>query len=142
MIDLAKMLDRSYNQGVILGALSELHRATINADYTSIAKRIADTGIQKLTNSNDILHDPCEPDCGGDGSQFKGIFARNLQILQHTSPEGRYVEFPDRNADSVWQSDMNEKNEFGLEWDGHFVGQANVSLQSSALDVIVRSLST
>ena len=81
------MLDRSYNQGVILGALSEMFRATKNADYTSSAKRIADAGISKLTDNNGILHDPCEPDCGGDGSQFKGIFARNLQILQQTSPE-------------------------------------------------------
>ena len=59
------MLNRSYNQGVILGALSELYRATKNADYTSSAKRIADAGISKLTDSNGILHDPCEPDCGG-----------------------------------------------------------------------------
>jgi predicted alpha-1,6-mannanase (GH76 family) len=119
-----------------------MFRATKNADYTSSAKRIADAGISKLTDNNGILHDPCEPDCGGDGSQFKGIFARNLQILQQTSPESRYAEFLDRNADSVWQSDRNNRNEFGLEWDGPFVGPANASTQSSALDVIVGALST
>lgn len=133
---------RSYNQGVILGALSELYKATKDTSYTTTAKKIADAGISKLTDSNGILHDPCEPDCGGDGSQFKGIFARNLQILQQTSPEQRYADFLDRNADSVWQNDRNDHNEFGLEWDGPYVGPANASIQSSALDAIVGALST
>jgi predicted alpha-1,6-mannanase (GH76 family) len=133
---------RSYNQGVILGGLSELYKATQDASYTTTAKKIADAGIAKLTDSDGILHDPCEPDCGGDGSQFKGVFARNLQILQQTSPEERYAEFLDRNTDSVWQADRNSKNEFGLEWDGPYVGPANASTQSSALDVIVGALST
>jgi predicted alpha-1,6-mannanase (GH76 family) len=133
---------RSYNQGVILGALSELSRATNDTSYTTIAKRIADAGITKLSNSDGILHDPCEPNCGADGSQFKGIFARNLRILQQSSPEARYADFFDRNADSVWQTDRNENDEFGLVWDGPFVGPANASTQSSALDVIVAALST
>jgi predicted alpha-1,6-mannanase (GH76 family) len=127
---------------VILGGLSELYKATKDASYMTTAKKIADAAFKNLTDSNGILHDPCEPDCGGDGSQFKGIFARNLQILQQTSPEERYAEFLDRNADSVWQADRNSKNEFGLEWDGPYVGPANASTQSSALDVIVGALST
>jgi predicted alpha-1,6-mannanase (GH76 family) len=133
---------RSYNQGVILGGLSELYKATKDISYTTTAKRIADAGIKKLTDSNGILHDPCEPNCGGDGSQFKGVFARNLQILQQTSPESRYAEFLDRNADSVWQADRNDQNEFGLNWDGPYVGPANASTQGSALDAIVGALST
>lgn len=133
---------RSYNQGVILGGLSELYKATKDTSYTTTAKKIADAGIKKLTDGDGILHDPCEPDCGGDGSQFKGIFARNLQILQQTSPESRYAEFLDRNADSVWQADRNDRNEFGLDWDGPYVGPANASTQSSALDAIVGALST
>ena len=132
---------RTYNQGVVLGALSELSRATKDDNYTTIAKRIADAGIAKLSNSNGILHEPCEPNCGADGSQFKGVFARNLRILQQSSPEKRYADFLDRNADSVWNADRNGRNEFGLVWDGPFVGPANASTQSSALDVIVAALS-
>lgn len=122
--------------------MAELSRATGDTKYIETAKRIADAGIAKLSSSNDILHEPCEPDCGGDGSQFKGIFTRNLRILQLASPEKRYAEFLDQNADSVWQDDRNARNEFGLDWDGPFVGPANASTQSSALDVIVAALST
>jgi predicted alpha-1,6-mannanase (GH76 family) len=106
-----------------------------------IAKRIADAGIAKLSNSDGILHEPCEPDCGGDGPQFKGIFARNLRILQQKSAEERYADFLDRNADSVWQN-RNKRNEFGLIWDELFLGAGNASFQSSGLDVIVAALST
>ena len=133
---------RSYNQGVILGALSELSRVTNDTSYTATAKRIADAAIAKLANSDGILHEPCEPNCGADGSQFKGVFVRNLRILQQTSPQRRYAEFLDHNADSIWQADRNERNEFGLTWDGPFVGPANASTQSSALDAIVAALST
>lgn len=134
------VISRTYNQGVILGALTQLSRKTQNQSYITTAKRIADAAIQNLTDSNGILHEPCEPDCGGDGSQFKGIFARNLGNLQQESPEKRYEEFLERNAQSVWEG-RNERGEFGLEWDGAFVGPANASTQSSGLDVLVAALS-
>ena len=60
----------SYNQGVILGGLTELTRATGDVSYVTKAKLIADAAISKLT-VNGILHDPCEPNCGGDGSQVR-----------------------------------------------------------------------
>jgi predicted alpha-1,6-mannanase (GH76 family) len=132
---------RTYNQGVILGALAELSRATGESEYIVTAKRVADAGIVKLTNSTTgILHEPCEPDCGNDGPQFKGIYARNLRILQQQSPEDRFTEFLERNADSVWDDSRNEKNEFGLVWDRAFDGAGNASAQSSGLDIIVAAL--
>lgn len=57
---------------MILGGLTELSRATQDQSYTTKAKQIADAAIAALTDANGILHDPCEPDCGADGSQFKG----------------------------------------------------------------------
>ena len=75
----------SYNQGVILGGLLELYKAAPDATYIIMAERIALAGIKSLSDSNGILHDPCEPNCGADGPQFKGIFMRNLQKLQFTS---------------------------------------------------------
>ena len=64
----------SYNQGVILGGLVALSKAS-NSDqsYISTAKSIADAALAALTDENGILHDPCEPNCGGDGTQFKGV---------------------------------------------------------------------
>jgi predicted alpha-1,6-mannanase (GH76 family) len=83
------------------------------------AKVIADAAIQNLTDSNGILHDPCEPDCGADGSQFKGVFARNLQILQQYSPEDRYATFLESNADSIWANDRSKRGDkLSLIWSG------------------------
>jgi predicted alpha-1,6-mannanase (GH76 family) len=62
---------RSYNQGVILGALTELARATSDDSYITTAKTIADAAIANLTDASGVLHDACEPDCGADGSQVR-----------------------------------------------------------------------
>ncbi|KAM0690333.1 hypothetical protein Q7P36_009100 [Cladosporium allicinum] len=132
----------SYNQGVILGGLSELARVTNDDNYTTTAKLIADAAIDSLVDGGGILHDECEPNsCGEDGNQFKGVFARNLAILQQQSPEQRYADFLNINADSVWEEDRNDKNEFGVVWSG-FSGTPSASTQSSGLDVIVAALSS
>jgi len=130
----------SYNQGVILGALTELSRATGDQAYITTAKQIADAAIAKLTK-NGTLHDTCEPDCGGDAGQFKGIFARNLQILQKKSPEARYKTFLQDNANSIWAHDQ-QGAKLSLVWSGPFVHPANASTQSSAMDAIVAALAT
>ncbi|KAI6790520.1 glycoside hydrolase family 76 protein [Hortaea werneckii] len=130
----------SYNQGVILGGLTELSRATGDDSYITKAKEIADAAIAVLTQDG-ILHDPCEPDCGGDGSQFKGIFARNLQILQKASPEERYASFLDANANSIWEHNR-EGSELSLIWSGPFITPANASTQSSAMDALIGALAT
>lgn len=108
----------SYNQGVILGGLTELSRATGKKSYIKTAKTIADAAIANLTDADGVLHDVCEPDCGADGSQFKGVFARNLQILQEESPEERYAEFLVTNADAVWAEDRASRAELSVVWSG------------------------
>ncbi|KAI7474106.1 hypothetical protein KC351_g10751 [Hortaea werneckii] len=128
----------SYNQGVILGGLTKLSRATGDDSYITKAKEIADAAIAALTQDG-ILHDACDPDCGGDGSQFKGIFARNLQILQKASPEERYASFLDANADSIWEHNR-EGSELSLIWSGPFITPANASTQSSAMDALIGAL--
>ncbi|KAK0866674.1 hypothetical protein LTR91_023952 [Friedmanniomyces endolithicus] len=131
----------SYNQGVILGGLTELSKATRDNSYITTAKQIADAAIANLT-VNGILHDVCEPDCGADGSQFKGVFARNLQILQQASPETRYATFLQDNANSIWANDRAGQDELSLIWSGPFIQPANASTQSSAMDAIVGALAT
>lgn len=131
----------SYNAGPILGGLVELNRAAPNPSYITTAKQIADATIANLTDSNGILHDVCEPDCGADGSQFKGIFSRNLQILQKASPEARYATFFQNNANSIWANDR-EGSELSLIWSGPYVQPANASTQSSAMDTLVAALAT
>ncbi|KAK3715694.1 hypothetical protein LTR37_006919 [Vermiconidia calcicola] len=132
----------SYNQGVIFGGLTELSLATQDMSYIDIAKRIADAAIGNLTDSNGILHDVCEPDCGADGSQFKGVFARNLRILHQASPEARYATFLENNANSIWANNRANRDELSLIWSGPFIKPATASTQSSAMDALVAALAT
>lgn len=61
----------TYNQGVILGGLVELYKANGNAWLLTKASNIAEAAMNSLSVDG-ILHEPCEDDCGADGSQFKG----------------------------------------------------------------------
>jgi predicted alpha-1,6-mannanase (GH76 family) len=126
----------SYNQGVILGALVELHRADPGTGALHTASVIANAALRHLTDAGDVLHDTCEPDCGADGTQFKGIFVRNLMALNESSPDPTYRTFVHANADSIWQKDRSSRNEFGTVWSGPFRG-GDASSQSSALDALV-----
>jgi predicted alpha-1,6-mannanase (GH76 family) len=128
----------SYNQGVILGALAELNKASPNTTYITVADNVATAVIGSLGSSG-VLHDVCDPtnNCGADGSQFKGIFMRNLQQLQEVAPNSKYLDFIATNAKSIWASDRNDQNELSVDWAGPFVDPANASTQSSALDALV-----
>lgn len=129
----------SYNQGVILGGLIELNRAAPNDLYLATAAKIALAAIEHLSDSNGILHEPCEPNCGADGPQFKGIFMRNLGILQNTLKIERISEFLQQNAESIWHNDRGDENQLGLIWSGPFIG-ATASTQSSACDALIAAL--
>ena len=129
----------SYNQGVILGGLVELHKATPDTQLLNMAERIALAGIKSLGDTNGILREICEPDCTGDGPQFKGIFMRNLQKLQLAVPNDRIKRFIVDNANSIWHNDRSSDNQLGLVWSGPFNG-ATASTQSSATDALVAAL--
>jgi predicted alpha-1,6-mannanase (GH76 family) len=126
----------SYNQGVILGGLTELGALTHDASLVTEAKLIATAAITHLTDAAGILHDPCEPNCGGDGPQFKGIFVRNLMPLYAAAPDPAYKTFVDNNASSIWSKDQGTNTSFGLIWSGPF-DSADAARQSSALDALV-----
>ena len=129
----------TYNQGVILGGLLELHKAAPNASYITTAEKIALAAIKKLEDSDGILHESCEPNCGADGPQFKGIFMRNLQMLQRTHPNDKIREFIEANANSIWANNRGEGNQLGLIWSGPFSG-ATASTQSSACDALIAAI--
>lgn len=80
----------TYNQGVILGGLVELSAAEHDPALKQTAQKIATAAITLLADANGILHDPCEPKCGADGVQFKGIFIRNLVLLDKANPKVLY----------------------------------------------------
>lgn len=126
----------TYNQGVVVGGLVELNRAQPTARLLESAQAIANATLTHLTDSNGVLHDNCEPGCGADGVQFKGIFARNLMALNVAQPDPRYTVFAVTNAESIWNHSRDAKNAFGQVWSGPFDTEAAGS-QSSALDAFV-----
>ncbi|KAK3374379.1 glycosyl hydrolase family 76-domain-containing protein [Lasiosphaeria ovina] len=135
----------SYNQGVVLGGLVELARATGDGSYLSEATAIAAAALSALSDpTTGIIHetDRCEPNCGADGSQFKGIFVRNLHYLQAAAPQNVFRSAINKNADSIWANNRNELNQLGIDWAGPASagGGPNATTHSSAMDVIVAAL--
>lgn len=126
----------SYNYGVIIGGLLELYQANANSTYITIAENIAIAAMAELSDSRGILQEKCEPNCGSDAPQFKGIFMRNLQYLQQASPNDTYKDFVQNNADAIWSHDQGSNQTLGLTWSGP-PGQVTAATQSSALDALV-----
>ncbi len=127
----------TYNQGVVLGGLVALFRAQGDPQLLASAHTIARAAIAKLSDTEGVLHDAaCEPKCGADGVQFKGVFLRNLADLQGASPRASYVEFAKANAHSLWTRSRDAQNAFGQVWSGPFDAE-NAASQASALDAFV-----
>jgi predicted alpha-1,6-mannanase (GH76 family) len=128
----------TYNQGVILGGLSELSTVTHDKALLKEANAIAEATLAnpKLVDGHGILHEPCEPDCGADGTQFKGIFVRNLARLYKLSPSPQYAHFIRTNADSIRSGMHPPEYSIGTMWASPW-GTANASTQSSGDDALV-----
>lgn len=134
----------SYNQGVILGGLTELFKATGNRGLLKEAHGFARAAIKHLSNEDGVLveTDKCELrdfNCGIDGQQFKGVFVRNLRYLHDVAPRDQYRDFIIKNADVVWANNRNDRGMMGAAWNGPFVATSGAS-HSSALDVLVAAI--
>jgi len=130
----------TYNQGVILGGLTDLAAATKNDTLVTIAQKIADATLTSLTYPNGVLKEPCEAGgCGNDGPQFKGVFVRYLGYLSSslaTSPKKTsYMNWINLNAESIWNKDRDSKNLCGVLWNGP-VQQPTATTQTAALDCL------
>lgn len=131
----------TYNQGVILGGLVDLYKATGDSSLISQAEAIANAATSHLVNSNGILQESCETsnNCNGDQAQFKGIFMKNVYYLYLADQNSNYYNFITKNADSIWNNDRNSSNQFGLKWTGSY-DSADAARQSSAQDAINAAL--
>jgi predicted alpha-1,6-mannanase (GH76 family) len=137
----------TYNQGVVLGGLASLYEVTGDEAYLRQGESIADAALRDLTSPPTadppgILIEPGEADMvgrAGDGSQFKGIFARYLYDFYLHSRRPAYRDFLLRNAESIWDNSRNQRNQFGLRWTGPF-DIADASRQSSALEALNAAL--
>lgn len=129
----------TYNQGVLLGGLVELSKATGDRSYRQKADCIASAAIQKLSDADGILHDKTEPDCSADSVQFKGIFMRNLGQLQQDSPSETYASFLRSNGEAIWSKARNGDQGFACSWSGPPRNDGAAAL-TSALDALIASL--
>ncbi|KAK3337917.1 glycosyl hydrolase family 76-domain-containing protein [Neurospora tetraspora] len=134
----------SYNQGVILGGLVELSKVTGDQSFLAEAVTIANAALKALQDEKGIIReiDRCEPNCGDDGSQFKGIFVRNLAYLHKVAPHDNFRDAILKNADSIWAHNRNSKNQLGINWAGPAeAGKGpTAATHSSAMDVLVGAL--
>jgi predicted alpha-1,6-mannanase (GH76 family) len=121
----------TYNQGVVLGGLTELFKTTGDTNYLVAAETIANAAIANLTSAGGVLEEPCN--CSGpDVPEFKGIFARNLACLYDEDHQPAYFNFLSANAQSVWFNDRNSSNQLGMLWTGPF-DSADAARQNSAI---------
>jgi predicted alpha-1,6-mannanase (GH76 family) len=118
--------------------LVELYKATNDVSLLVEAQTIASAAIDALS-VNGTLYEGCEPNCGADGAQFKGIFMRNLKYLQEVAPKADYKAFIMQNANSIWANDRDNQTQLGVTWTGPYT-TASAGTQSSALDALLAAM--
>ena len=133
----------TYNQGVILSGLVNLHKITGDNTYLNHAHSIAEAAINNMATEKGILYENrCEPDnCNGDAEQFKGVFMRHLAVLNQYSQKNEYCGFIKINAQSIWENAMQHGSVSpGVSWSA-FSKKSNAATSSSALDALNAALS-
>lgn len=134
----------TYNQGVVLGGLTELYHASgkTEAAYLRKARSIADAVIaSEALSPGGILTESCEAaGCDNNQQTFKGIFMRNLGELNVLLVDRPYASYLEKNARSAWtQAQDGNSRLFGLKWAGPYTN-ASVGTQSSVVSLLVASL--
>ncbi|BDZ50832.1 hypothetical protein GCM10025867_30730 [Frondihabitans sucicola] len=135
----------SYNQGLAIGAGTELYRATHDKTVLATTKRLADAAITSpLLTSKGILTESCDAlstTCDDNGKQFKGVFERYLSDLTDLTHDQRYLAFSQRQASSIWANDRTNANQLGERWSGEdstaFPTAYDWRTQASALSALL-----
>lgn len=128
----------TYNQGVLVSGLVELHEATGDGSLLDQARRTADAMTRPgggLTTSAGVLRDPAEgwDTCADDGASFKAGAIRGLAELDRALPDRPYEAYLDRQASTAHANARNALDQYGFVWSGPAPGDTGTGCQSSAL---------
>jgi predicted alpha-1,6-mannanase (GH76 family) len=132
----------TYNQGVPLAALVELHRATGDPALLTTARTLADASTTDTgLNPGGVLREPCEPTgCDQTSASFKGAYVRGLGRLNAALPDHPYRDYLRRQADSAHAANRTAQDTYGLHWAGPLT-TPTVATQHSAADLMIAAQS-
>lgn len=110
----------TYNQGVLLGGLTDLTTITGDGRYRATAVKTAIAAARGLSTPDGILKEPVP--IGSDGLIFKGVFAFHLgHLLDDMAPGAERRELADwvrRNGDAIWLSSAQGTQAIASDWSG------------------------
>ncbi|KAK7746117.1 hypothetical protein SLS62_009496 [Diatrype stigma] len=143
----------TYNQGVLLGGLVDLHAATGDAAYLARARAVADAVLASalLVQDGGILTEPCpagSADCAVDAPIFKGVFVRYLakldRALERLEGQRPYYAFIEANARSAYDVARSRNGSgtgdfYGYMWQAPF-DTSSLARQVSAVNLMVAGL--
>lgn len=128
----------TYNQGVLLGSLVALFRATGEDRYLVRARQLADASTtSEDLHVDDVLTEPCERTrCDVNGPSFKGIYVRNVGDLNRALDDHPYSDYLAEQASTAYDHNRTPDNRYGLHWAGP-VEDISAATQQSAVDLLV-----
>ncbi|MER5432652.1 glycoside hydrolase family 76 protein [Streptomyces sp. NPDC002588] len=130
----------SYNQGLAIGAFTQLWRSTGESRYLDTARRLADAALSSSSLTRDgILTESCDTgsgSCDDNQKQFKGVFVRHLADLADATGSAVYKAYLEKQADSIWAADRDPLNRLGQRWAGTAPNQTDWRTQAGALGAL------
>jgi predicted alpha-1,6-mannanase (GH76 family) len=129
----------TYNQGVLLGGLTDLTTITGDPQYRAAAVRTALAATRSLSTQQGILREPV-PSIGSDGLMFKGIFAYHLGHLIEDMPAGperlALTDWVQANAQAVWKLSASGTRPIDADWSGS-PSQSGPAAYASGIDMLL-----
>ncbi|MGW7658596.1 glycoside hydrolase family 76 protein, partial [Streptomyces tendae] len=130
----------SYNQGLAIGAFTQLWRSTGDNQYLDTARRLADAATSSAALTRDgVLTESCDTGgnaCDDNQKQFKGVFMRHFADLADATGSAGYRAYLKKQADSIWATDRDPLNRLGQRWAGTGPNQVDWRTQASALGAL------
>ncbi|MFE2585025.1 glycoside hydrolase family 76 protein [Streptomyces sp. NPDC059378] len=127
----------SYNQGLAIGAFTELWRTTGDDSLLTTARTLADAALSSPALTRDgVLTESCDlgtASCDDNQKQFKGVFMRNFADLARATGSAVYRSYVQRQADTLWARDRSALNALGERWAGAPPNQTDWRTQAGAL---------